>query len=82
MRLGDLVGEEIPSNLEPRHVQGGYRRDLAPSSTRGAVQRAPLGRLANTSLYGTGPEGLPKPEPPDTLDFFSGIPHGMGLEGV
>lgn len=82
MRLGDLVGEEIPSNLEPRHVQGGFRRDKAPSSTRGAVQTPPLGRLANTSIYGTGPEGLPNPEKPDTLDFFSGIPHGLGLEGV
>jgi hypothetical protein len=82
MRIGDLVGEEIPSNLEPHHIQGGYRRDKAPSSTRGAVQKPPLGRLANTSIYGTGPEGLPNPAMPDTMDFFSGIPDSTGLRGI
>jgi len=82
MRLGDVMGEEIPSNLEPRHVTGGFRRDKAPSSTRGAVQTPPLGRMANTTLTGTGPEGLPDPEPPDTLEFFTGIPTSLGLEGV
>ena len=82
LRLGDLVGEEIPSNMEPKKVSGGYRRDKAPSSTRGAVQQPPLGRMSNTTLTGIGPEGLPGVDIPDTAQFFTGIPHAAGLEGV
>jgi hypothetical protein len=82
LRLGDIVGEEMPSNQEPRKVSGGYRRDKAASSTRGAVQEAPLGRLSNTTLTGIGPEGLPGMAVPDSNEFFSGVPHSLGLEGV
>lgn len=75
LQLGDVVGEELPSNREPHHVTPGFKRDLAAASTRGAVQHPGRGRLADTTLSGTGPEGLPPPELPEGIDFFTGLPH-------
>lgn len=81
LQLGDVAGEDLPSNQEPRHVTPGYQRTIAAAATRGAVAD-PTARLANTTLSGTGPEALPAPEAPDGPEFWSGVPHELGLEGV
>jgi hypothetical protein len=75
------MGEDLPSNEEPKHVQGGFFRSMAWFGTRGSVKDGSA-KLANTSLLGTGPEGLPNPEPPDTPNFWSGVPHSLGLDGI
>ena len=82
LRLGDVMGYELPSNQEPKHVTPGFSRSLAKQSTDGAAPANPLGRLANTTLSGTGPLDRPNPAPPDAPDFFSGIPNVPGLEGI
>lgn len=81
LMMGDVVGEELPSNQEPQHVTPGYRRRISAASTRGAVP-GPIAPLANTTLQGTGPQQLPPPQPSDGPEFWSGVPHELGLEGV
>lgn len=81
LRLGDVMGEQLPSNQEPKHVTSGFNRSLARASTRGAA-RSGLPEMSNVTLAGTGPEGLPAPDAPDHAGFFSGIPQSLGLEGI
>lgn len=73
LRLGDMMGYEPPSNQEPHHVTPGYQRRINAASTRGAVP-GNISPLSNTTLLGTGPEGLPLPVLPEGVDFFSGVP--------
>lgn len=80
LQLGDVFGEELPSNREPHHVTPGFKRDLAAASTRGAVQHPGRGRLADTTLSGTGSLGQPPPELPEGIDFFTGVPHDFRTE--
>ena len=82
LQMGAVMGADLPSNQEPKHVTSGFFRSLAFPSTRGAVQRSPRPDLANTTLRGTGPEGLPLPDAPDHPGFFTGIPVEPGLEGI
>ena len=73
IQLGDELGEQMPSNREPRYTTPGFKRTLSSPSTQGAVAES-RGRLANTTLTGTGPEGIPGPQYHDGADFFTGIP--------
>jgi hypothetical protein len=73
LQLGVELNEPIPDNREPRYVTPGFKRTLSAPSTQGAVRES-RGRLANTTLTGTGPEAQPAPQYSDPADFFTGLP--------
>ena len=78
LQLGTVAGLEGPDNMEPVHGPrlGSYNESKVRSSTRGAVQQ-PGVLMANTSLRGIGPEGLPSTEARPTFEFWSGLPNDL-----